>query len=282
MALYSKSPDGAAEPGTAELFAGHPVLTLETWAKALGGPKALSRAAARARYHLGTGRLHRVARSVYAVVPPGTRARGFQPDPYLVAAALRGDAILSHHAALDLLGAAHSVFHRFTYLTSSPRRVVRLDGTEWVALAHPTALVKARKREFGVTTLDRQGVTLKVTGPERTLVDGFAGLRWVGGLDEHVESAASLRDLDLEQVHRYLRLLNEHVLYGALGWFLERHPEVAHNTTQYLDRFARHVPRQPSYLGRRVRGAKFEKRWNVLVPQHLSRGAGFDAPTAFR
>ena len=276
MALSSKSSDGAAEAGTAELFARHPVLTLDKWANALGGQKALSRAAARARYHLGTGRLRRVARGVYAVVPPGARARGFQPDPYLVAAALRTDAILSHHAALDLLGAAQSVFHRFTYLTSSPRRVVRLDGTEWAALAHPTALVKARKLEFGVTTLDRQGVTLKVTGPERTLVDGFAGLRWVGGLEEHVESAASLRDLDVDQVARYLRLLNEHVLYGAVGWFLERHPEVAHDTAEYLNRFARRVPRQPSYLGRRVRGAKLEKRWNVLVPEHLSTGAGFE------
>ena len=276
MAFHSKSRDGAAELQTAELFARHPVLTLEKWAKALGGPKALSRAAARARYHLGTGRLRRVARGVYAVLPPGARARSFQPDPYLVAAALRTDAILSHHAALDLLGAAQSVFSRFTYLTSSPRRVVRLDGTEWVALAHPTALVKARKLEFGVTTLDRQGVTLKVTGPERTLVDGFAGFRWVGGLEEHVESAASLRDLDLDQVARYLRLLNEHVLYGALGWFLESHLEVAHNTTEYLNRFARHVPRQPSYLGRRVRGAKLEKRWNVLVPEHLSTRAGFE------
>ena len=276
MALSSKSSDGAAEAGTAELFARHPVLTLDKWANALGGQKALSRAAARARYHLGTGRLRRVARGVYAVVPPGARARGFQPDPYLVAAALRTDAILSHHAALDLLGAAQSVFHRFTYLTSSPRRVVRLDGTEWAALAHPTALVKARKLEFGVTTLDRQGVTLKVTGPERTLVDGFAGLRWVGGLEEHVESAASLRDLDVDQLARYLRLLNEHVLYGAVGWFLERHPEVAHDTAEYLNRFARRVPRQPSYLGRRVRGAKLEKRWNVLVPEHLSTGAGFE------
>lgn len=276
MALSSKYDDVSAGLATAEFFSRHPVLTLEEWARALGGPQSPSRAAARARYHLGTGRLRRIARGVYAVVPPGARARAFQPDPYLVAAALRADAILSHHAALDLLGAAQSVFHQFTYLTLSPRRVVRLDGMQWSALAHPTALVKARKLEFGVTTLDRQGVPLRITGPERTLVDGFAGLRWVGGVEEHVESVASLRDLDLEQVVRYLRLLNEHVLYGAVGWFLERYPEVAHNTTEYLDRLARHVPRQPSYLGRRARGAKLEKRWNVLVPEHLSTGAGFE------
>jgi hypothetical protein len=36
------------------------------------------------------------------------------------------------------------------------------------------------------------------------------------------------------------------------------------------------VPRQPSYLGGRVRGAKLEKRWNVLVPEHLRAGAGFE------
>lgn len=62
-----------------------------------------------------------------AVTPVGTDPGKFLPDPYLVAAALRSDAILSHHSAFDLLGEAHSVFHRFPYVPPDAR-VPRCNG----------------------------------------------------------------------------------------------------------------------------------------------------------
>jgi predicted transcriptional regulator of viral defense system len=177
----------SAPPRTVDpdhLFGQHPVLTLRTWADAVTGPRAAARTGNAAKYYTKTGRLRRLTRGLYAVVPPGVDPKRFLPDPYLVAAALRPDAILSHHTALDLLGAAHSVFNRFPYFTAHPRRTLRLEGIDWPSLAHPTALVRANQVDFGVRKLDRLGTVLRVTGPERTLADGFAAPRWVGGIDE--------------------------------------------------------------------------------------------------
>lgn len=252
------------------LFTRHPVLTLETWAAALGGPPAAARARDRARYYCRTGRLRRLAHGLYAVVSPGADPAAFSPDPYLVAAALRDDTVLSHHTALDLLGVARSVFNRFAYFTARVRRPLRVDSVEWHALAHPRPLERAGQARFGVTRIDRHGVILEVTGPERTLVDGFSSLRWGGGLEEHVESSAGFRDLDLDLLQAYLGLLGRASLYGAVGWFLDSHPETGNPTERVLSTLANQAPRQARYLGPRRRGATLLPRWNVLVPSYLA------------
>jgi len=262
-----------------QIFARHPVLTLEAWADDLGSSEYRRAARERAHYFSRTGRLLKLTRGIYAVVPPGMRPDRFVPDPYLVTAALRPDAILSHHAALDLLGVAHSLFTRFTYYTADPRRTLRLLEMSWHALRHPAPLARAKEIDLGVLTLDRQGVIIRATGPERTLVDGFADLRWVGGLEEHVESAAAIRDLDLDLLAQYLEVLDQRLLYAAVGWFLEKFPEVAGKEETFFQRLEKHLPRQPLYLDRRRQGGRFEARWNLMVPAHLSHKSGFEGAT---
>jgi predicted transcriptional regulator of viral defense system len=260
------------------LFADHPVLTLGTWAATLGGPRAAARARQGVKYYSKTGKLRRLTHGVYAVVPPGVEARRFSPDPYLVAAVLRPDAILSHHTALELLGQGHSVFNRFTYVTRHPRRPLRVDSLEWRAVRHPAELLRKHRTDFGVRAIDRRGMLLRVTAPERTIVDCFAAPDWAGGLDELVESACGFRDLDLDLLGGYLKLLDRRILNAALGWFIERHPEVADSTEPFLDKLMRKLPRQPLYLGSRTRsaGGRLQSRWKLIVPEHLSLNTGFE------
>jgi predicted transcriptional regulator of viral defense system len=266
--MASKSNTSAAR-----LFQDHPVLTLDVWERQLGGPNSRACAVEQAKYYAEVGRLRRLTRGLYAVTPLGTEPRKFVPDPYLVAAALRPDAILSHHTALDLLGHAHSVFHQYPYFTARLRRTLDIDGMEWPAVPHPAPLVRKRRIGFGVVQIDRRGQTLRVTGPERTLVDGFAAPWWVGGLDELLESAAGFRDLDLDLLDAYLKLLDRRVLDAAAGWFLERHSEVSTGVTRLLAKLEKRTPQQPLYLGGRRAGGRLQRRWNILVPPHLAKGS---------
>jgi predicted transcriptional regulator of viral defense system len=236
-------------------------------------PNSGARAAEQAKYYTEVRQLRRLTRGLYVVPLIETDPGTFLPDPYLVAAALPSDAILSHHSALDLLGHAHSVFHRFPYFTAHRRRTPRIHGMEWPAVPHPTASVRKRRTGFGVVQIDRRGQTLRVTGAERTLVDSFAAPWWVGGLEELVESAAGFRDLDLNVLDAYLRLLDRRVLDAAVGWLFEQHPEVRSGINGYLARLERRVPQQPLYLGSRHAVYRFLRRWNILVPPHLAGGS---------
>jgi predicted transcriptional regulator of viral defense system len=196
----------------------------------------------------------------------------FRPDTFLVAAALRDDAIFSHHSALELLGAAHSEWSLVTVLTRSRRPPFGFDGQEVRFLDHPPGLRRAGREDLGIRKVARSDRTLQTTGPERTLVDGFRQPHLAGGVDELVESAAGFTVLDLELLQELLELYATKGLWAAAGWFLERYRNTFYVDDDVLVRFERQRPRSPQYLLRSERGGMLVRRWNLIVPDSLSRG----------
>ncbi|MFZ2052820.1 MAG: hypothetical protein WAU81_01365, partial [Candidatus Aminicenantales bacterium] len=111
-----------SKSGTRDFFAGHPVFSLDEARAALSPPGGRRGTVERLKHHLEKGRLKLLAREIYAVVPPDVEPARFLPDPFLTAVAVRADALFSHHSALELLGAAHSVWNQVTLYTGKRRR----------------------------------------------------------------------------------------------------------------------------------------------------------------
>jgi predicted transcriptional regulator of viral defense system len=252
------------------LFAENPVFSLADFARRAELPTA--KALERLKYHLRRGRIVALERGLYAAVPRGTLRESFQPDRYLVAAATRPDAIFSHHAALELLGAAHSDWNVCTVFTRRRRRKLILKRVELEFLTHPTALRKKGLEELATRQVERQGSLLRVTGPERTLVDGFRQPRWVGGLAELVESASGFGVLDLQLLKRVLEAYGQRSLWAAAGWFLERYQGTFFVPDDYLKLLEERCPRSTHYIPRSERAGLFVPRWNLVLPANVVRG----------
>lgn len=255
---------------TREFLAARPVFSLDEAARSLApsrGPKATL---GRLKHYLKTGRLKVAARGVYAVVPAGVAADRFDPDPVLVALATRPDAVFSHHTALELLGSAHSMWHQCTVFTSSLRRPVDLGGTRILFLANPKGFRDGQRRRFATQRVERRGQLVDVTGPERTLVEGFRRPALVGGLEEFIASASGFPTLDLDVLVNVLRRYDTANLWAAAGWFLERFHGALHVPATTLARLERHRPRSPQYLDRGTRGGVLARRWNLILPDVLA------------
>ena len=254
---------------TIDFFNTRPVFSLNEAAEILAPRGGRSATLARLKYHMKGGRLKPVTRGVYAVVPPGVPVEGFQPDPFLTAATVRPDGIFSHHSALELLGAAHSVWHGYTLYTERRRRPLRVNSAEIHFLDPPGPMRKEPYRKLGTRRVEYRGKLLQTTGPERTLVEGFRGPERLGGLPELVESASGFSVLDLDLLQEILQCYDTANLWAATGWFLERFRESFHVTGTVLDRLAQHGPRAPQYLERNRRGGVLAARWNLLLPKAL-------------
>jgi predicted transcriptional regulator of viral defense system len=260
---------------TAEFFATHTVFSLDEAARALAPPGGRAGTVERLKHHLQKGRLKAVTRGVYAVVPPGVAAGRFQPDPILVAAATRPDAVFAYHAALDLLGAAHSVFRETTVFTAA-RRGATYFGTFTVRfLGYPGALSAPTLVHLGTRQVDRRGRLLRCTGPERTLLEGFRRPGLVGGVEELVLSAAGFPTLDMGLLEEVLGRYDLATLWAAAGWFLERFQAVFHVPDDVIARFETRRPRSPHYLERDRRGGVLVDRWNLILPEEALQ-AGSD------
>ena len=80
-------------------FRQHPVFTAEDLAAHLASRGAVGCRGQEAllAYYTKASRVIRVRRGLYAVVPPGAEPESYPVDPYLIAAKLTPDAVLSSH-----------------------------------------------------------------------------------------------------------------------------------------------------------------------------------------
>ena len=169
----------------------------------------------RLKYAAARNKLKKLTRGVYASVPPGVDAAKFQPDRFLVAVAMRPDAVFSHHSALELLGAAHSEWRHCTAYSARRSQSFDLGGLELRFLSHPQSLVRYRALDRGIRSVHRLDRELRVTGPERTLIDGFRRPDLVGGLAEFVESAAGFPVLELPLLFELLECFRTKGVVGS-------------------------------------------------------------------
>jgi len=258
---------------TSDFLATHPVFSLDEATVALAPPGGRSGTVQRLKHHLASGRLSLVARGIYAVVPPGVTAAAFRPDPFLVAAAARRDAVFAYHSALELLGVAYSAWSLTSVYTARRRGRLVLDSSEIAFYDDPLALRTSEARHLGARKVERRGKMLEVTGPERTLVEGLRRPTLAGGIEELLQSAGAFPTLDLALLREILVRHDTARLWAATGWVLEQHRRSFSVPDAFLDDLELRRPAAALYLQRDQRGGRLAARWNLVIPEvvyHLS------------
>lgn len=255
-----------------EFFRTHPVFTgaeLDQHLAVRGDAGPRTREALLA-YHRRAGNLIAVRRGLFAVVPPGSDPKTFPVDPFLVASKLRRDSVISHHAALQLLGRAHSVHGRTVYSASRPLDRFAFRGHVFQGVRFPKALRRAGQEFCGVQTADRFGLDVRVTSLERTLVDILGNPRLGGGWEEIWRSLESVEFFDLDEVVEYAILLDNATTAAKVGFFLEQHREGWMVEERHLKRLRDLRPRRPHYLERSRRApGRLVSEWNLVVPPEV-------------
>lgn len=250
-------------------LADHPVFSLERLAAARGDERNQGAARNQLKHHLATGRIKAVARGVYAFVPPGLDAQKYLPDTFLVAQAARPNGIFAYHSALELLGAAHSVWHECTLHCDRRREPIEVGPTRILFLATPKPLARGELQMIGTRSVAHQVRHLVTTGPERTLVEGFRRPHRVGGLEELLESTIGFSMMDFDTLRLVLEAYDERTLWAAVGWLAERNRQQWSTPERFLGLCHKRGLRQNQYLVRGLRGGRLLSGWKLIVPETL-------------
>lgn len=253
-------------------FRQHPVFTSEELSEHLSANgKVRSRTQdSLLAYYMNTDRLIRIRRGLYAVVPRGSESDSHPIDPYLLASKLRPDAVLSHHTALQFFGRAYSVWQEFSYQTERPLKELTLRGQTFRGTNFPKALIRSDNQYFGVSTVAYSGMSVRVAGLERSLVDVLDRPWLSGGWEEVWRSLESVEFFDLDTIIEYCLLLENATTASKVGFYLEQHREDLMVEERHLKKLRLNRPRQPHYLDRSKRdpGKLFED-WNLVVPMEV-------------
>ena len=255
-----------------EFFRKHPVFTGKELAKHLSSRGQVGSRAQEAllAYHRRTGRVVMVRRGVYAVIPAGADPESYPVDPFLVAAKLTADAVLSYHTALEFHGRAYSIQEFFTYSASRPPSPVTFRSHVFRGTRFPGALSREGRENFAVSVGERAGMELRVTNLERTLVDMLDRPDLSGSWEEIWRSLESVEFFDLDQVLEYVLLLGNATTGAKVGFFLEQHQGPLMVEKQHLKALHRLRPKQPHYLDRAKRkSGRLVPEWNLVVPNEV-------------
>ena len=236
-------------------FRHHPVFTGEELAAHLSsnGDAGARTQESLLAYHTRSGRLARVRRGLFAVIPPGSDGNTYPVDPYLVATKLTKDSVLSHHTALEFHGRAYSVWQQITYSASRPLDKLTFRSHVFRGTRFPEALRRVGKEHFEVLGRERAGVPVRVASLERTLVDVLDRPHQSGGWEEIWRSLESVEFFDLDRVVEYTLLLDNATTAARVGFFLDQHCEDLMVDERHLRALRESRPRQPHYLDRNRR-----------------------------
>lgn len=208
------------------------------------------------------GRVRQLASGVYT----GTFA-AVPLNRYLVPAALRDDAIVALHSALEWHGVANQVFQTVYYFSARPRKDVIFDNVTYHRVAPPRVLGRARHKYFQVQ-LGADHVL--VTDRERSLVDSLMFLDYSGGVEELDKSLGMFPSFDFDAALEYLKLLRKPWQYSRLGFLLDRHADKLFFRGTPRDKFLRSLPSGVAYLGSKRPGNRWVPTWRLMVPETLA------------
>ncbi len=247
----------------------HPVFTGEELAAHLASRGEVGRRSQEAflAYYTRVGRVIRVRRGLYAVVPAGTDPESYPVDPYLIAGKLTSDAALSHHTALEFHGRAYSVWNQLIYSASRPVESItfRLHGFRGVRF--PETLRRAGMEHFDILGLECSGMRVRVASLERTLVDVLHRPDLSGGWEEIWRSLESVEFFNFDRVVEYVLLLGNATTAAKVGFFLEQRRKDLMVEERHLSPLRELRPRQPHYMDRnRKKPGCLVKDWNLVVP----------------
>lgn len=222
------------------------------------------------QYHEKRGHIIQIRRGLYYTLPREATEGSFPVDPFLVASKLTPDAVLAFHSALWIHQAAYSASNVIYYLTEQTTRPrLQFQGNLYLPV-YPHHTLRKASKDFGVTTINREGVKIRVTTLERTVVDVLHRPVLGGNLEEVWQSLQSISYLNVDQVVEYTLLLNHSITAAKVGFFLEKQQKQMRITTEQLEKLHQACSKNTQYFQRTPQGPqKLIRSWNLIVPEYL-------------
>lgn len=227
------------------------------------------------QYHLGEGNIGQVKKGLFYSVEAEFSPDNQPVDSFLIASKATDDAVLGYYTALDLMGHAHSVMHRYYFLTLKAKNHEKFEfrGNEYVPVQVSKKLLDRELVKLGVRQYDRKGEMIDVTTLERTLVDVLDRPQYGGGWEQIWRSFEGVGYLQIENIIEYVRALDNATTAAKVGYFLEDNLDTISVEEKKLVELEKMKPKQRHYMERDSANGKLVSRWNLIVPEYiLKRG----------
>ncbi|MFN7097867.1 MAG: transcriptional regulator, partial [Gammaproteobacteria bacterium] len=189
----------------------HPIFTYSTFAEAVSakGERSAHTIKALLAHHIRHGHVVPVRRRLFATIPFGADPNTYPISPYLIAGYATDDAIIAYHSALSFYNTVYSLSYRFTFLTAHQFIPFIFRDENYEGIKFPSILLRQEQTNRFVNIEDMQGINIRVTSLERTLVDVLDKPLLGGGWEEIWRSLAMIERVKIDKIIEYALLLDK-------------------------------------------------------------------------
>ncbi|MCB1742973.1 MAG: hypothetical protein KDK91_21535 [Gammaproteobacteria bacterium] len=184
----------------------------------------------------------------------------------VLACRLAQDAAIAFHSALVVHGLLPGIGRRVTFVSSTRFSLFAFRGIDFLGVRPRRELRRSTALTGTLRMVERDGLALRVTSLERSVVDALDSVELCGGLETVRLALSGLVELDVDAAVDYAQRLRPAHAAARLGYLLEQGKLPVQASTAQLQLLRAVTPAIPVLLdpscpvGRRV------SSWNLVVP----------------
>lgn len=230
----------------------YPVFNMEMVERLTGNLKTAYSAINR---YIKKGYVMKVRKNIYSPLDFSTGL--MLASKYQIACALRKDAYLSHHSALDYHGLSNQVFNEVYVSSKSRFNHFEFQGVHYKYVAP--------KINEGII-LAPNTKNIRLTDIERTIIDSIYQMNKITGYEELCNAIEAAHHLNEEKLLDYLKAYDIQSLYQKSGYILEKFQDKFGFSSQFFEICKSKVKQGVVYLVADSSDSKFNKTWQVMEP----------------
>lgn len=231
----------------------YPVFNIEMIEKLTGNLKTAYSAMNR---YIKKGYVIKVRNNIYSPVDLSTGL--ILANKYQIACALREDAYLSHHTALEYHGLSNQVFNE-VYVSSASR----FNHFEFHGVKYKYVAPKINKGVVRAPNTEN----IRLTDLERTIIDSIYQMNKISGYEELSNAIEAAHHLNEEKLLVYLKAYNIQSLYQKSGYILEKYRNKFNLSVHFFKTCKSKVKQGVVYLvDATYIYSKYNKTWRVMEP----------------
>ena len=207
--------------------------------------------------YLKKGYIERVKRDLYVAISLETGQT--VANRFVIASHISDNAVVSHHSAFEYYGYANQVFYEIQVTSESRFQDFSFDGLQYRRIM--PQIKGGIANEGGV----------RVTTPERTVIDCIHLFEKVGGLEELLRCIALIPALKEDTLLACLAEYDNGFLYQKTGCILSHFASALGLTDAFFVDCKKYLPKGKSYLYERTSDFVFYEDWKLYAPADFSR-----------
>lgn len=179
---------------------------------------------------------------------------------YQIGCAVSKSAYISHHSAMELYGKADQVFYEVDVSSESRLNDFEFDGWHYRYIRSRCSL--------GVEQ-PALGGGIRVTDRERTVIDCIRDMDKIAGPEEVLSCISAMGRLSESRLLTYLEQYHNQFLYQKTGLILWHWREHLGLSDSFFAACQLRIGKSKRYFSRDVSSGHFDRRWQIVVPEHL-------------